>query len=92
MKGLENFDKHLDDEDVDEIVEAFELPPLEQATLANTGSHAAQAAAIYSITTLTASITKKTSLKLKAFVMLRSCPSSVILILGFHPWMRFLHP
>ena len=35
LKGLENLDKHLDEEDVDvdEIVEAFELPPLEQASL-----------------------------------------------------------
>ena len=33
LKGLENLDKHLDDEDVDEIVEALELPPLEQASM-----------------------------------------------------------
>ena len=33
LNGLENLDKHLDDEDVDEMVEAFELPPLEQASI-----------------------------------------------------------
>lgn len=33
LKGLENFDKHLDEELVDEMVEALELPPLEQASL-----------------------------------------------------------
>ena len=34
LKGLENFDKHFDEELVDEMVEALELPPLlEQASL-----------------------------------------------------------
>ena len=33
LNGLENLDKHLDDEDVDEMVEALELPPLEQASI-----------------------------------------------------------